>query len=225
MDRPPVALPDVVLRYDNLALSVKIPNQGKQGSGFDTVAGKLLGAPRALLRRFYAARGSDPLSREVKVLDNVSGIVLPGRMTLVLGAPGAAGGAGMWCLRQHKLSMFTPMYAGSGKSSYLKALTSRLANQRQLRGVVRYSGLTAAEAASRWGFQKAVGVNVPIGLLLSRFSLQGNSARSARPVRFTARRTLPSSYRPGNADFRRAQQVNIAHISGSIATGTRRSCD
>ena len=59
------------------------------------------------------------------MLDGISGVVHPGRMTLLLGHP------------------------GSGKSTLLKALSGRLANPRALHGEVSYSGLTAIEAAGR----------------------------------------------------------------------------
>lgn len=39
-------------------------------------------------------------------------------------------------------------HPGCGKSTFLKALTTRLSNQRELRGEVRYGGLTRAEVSA-----------------------------------------------------------------------------
>ena len=116
-------LPDVELRYSNLCLSATIPDNGGD-EGIPDLIRLFIGAPRAFVRRIqeFRDRGRARQGCEVKLLDNISGVIIPGRLTLVLGAP------------------------GSGKSSYLKAITNRLANKQQLRGTVHYSGLTSHDA-------------------------------------------------------------------------------
>ena len=77
------------LRYDNVTLCITLP-PGKP-SQLPTVPEQLLSIalapPAALLRRI---QGSTPANTGSKVLllDSISGSIQPGRMTLLLGAPG-----------------------------------------------------------------------------------------------------------------------------------------
>ena len=127
--RAPPALPAVEVRYEDLSLTVRVSDAAASRT-MPTVGETLLGAATALPRALARAlsRGGDaaaaPATREVRVLDNVSGVIRPGTMTLLLGAPGA------------------------GKSSFMKALTGRLSNAKALSGSVRYAGLAPPALAA-----------------------------------------------------------------------------
>lgn len=67
-------LPEIELTYDKLCLSISVPDSS------DSIV-KRIG------RRFF--RGTPRLpTRQIKLLNDISGAILPGRLTLVLGAPG-----------------------------------------------------------------------------------------------------------------------------------------
>ncbi len=83
-----------------------------------TVRDVALAIPTGLLEKFHIKRAR---TVELKVLDSISGTLVAGRMTLIIGHP------------------------GSGKSSLLRALAGRLANPSLLKGEIRYNGFTAAE--------------------------------------------------------------------------------
>ena len=146
-------VPDIVIQYNNLSLSIKVQKADGNARGIETLFGRMFGAPRECVRRIKAARsgGSSSQSPDVMLLDDISGYILPGRLTLVLGAPGQCFVvASSFCNRYDVELWCSPARdTGSGKSSYLKALTNRLANPRKLKGTVRYSGLTATEAAAK----------------------------------------------------------------------------
>ena len=127
-------VPDVSIAYHNLSMSVKLPKNVAEQS-MTTVPRVLLGAAAAIPRALYGAAlrvaGKSPLveTEEFKILDDISGVLRPGQLTLLLGHPGC------------------------GKSTFLKALTTRLSNQRDLRGEVRYGGLSVPEV-------KAAGIHL-----------------------------------------------------------------
>ena len=121
-------VPEVDLRYLNISLSAKVPNGSP--SQLPTVPEALLGIlmsfPLSILRRIRG--GNTPQESRLKLIDDVSGTILPGHLSLILGAP------------------------GSGKSSLLKAITGRLANQKDLTGSVSYCGWTREEV-KKHGFE------------------------------------------------------------------------
>lgn len=83
-------VPDIELRYSKLRLSLTVPKAERGAASFDTVTTRIFGIPSAIFKRFRSfRRGSNSSeNREVRLLDDVSGAIIPGRMTLVLGAPG-----------------------------------------------------------------------------------------------------------------------------------------
>ena len=83
-------VPDIELRYSKLRLSLTVPKAERGAASFDTVTTRILGIPSSILKRIRSFRGGSSSSetREVRLLDDVSGAIIPGRMTLVLGAPG-----------------------------------------------------------------------------------------------------------------------------------------
>lgn len=119
-------VPDVTITYRDVSMSVQLTKASAERT-MTTVPAVLLGAataiPRALYEVALRASGHPPAvkTEEFKVLDSISGTLRPGQLTLILGHPGC------------------------GKSTFLKALTTRLSNQRDLRGEVRYSGLSVPE--------------------------------------------------------------------------------
>ena len=118
-------LPLVELRYSGLSYSVKLQAQqqarNELPSVFRTAANVALALPRRLL-----ALGAPrpPPARDFAILDDVSGVIRPGTLTLLLAPP------------------------GHGKSAFLKALTQMLP-AKELKGDITYSGVTAAEAPAR----------------------------------------------------------------------------
>ena len=118
-------LPLVELRYAGLRYSVKLQAQqqarNELPSVFRTIANVALALPRRLLA-LGAPRA--PPARDFVILDDVSGVIRPGTLTLVLAPP------------------------GHGKSAFLKALTQALPKG-EVKGEITYSGVTAAEAPAR----------------------------------------------------------------------------
>ena len=114
-------LPLVELRYAGLRYSVKLQAQqqarNELPSVFRTIANVALALPRRLLA-LGAPRA--PPARDFLILDDVSGVIRPGTLTLVLAPP------------------------GHGKSAFLKALTQALPKG-ELKGEITYSGVTAAD--------------------------------------------------------------------------------
>ena len=199
-------VPDIELRYSKLRLSLTVPKAERGAASFDTVTTRILGIPSSILKRIRSFRGGSSSSetREVRLLDDVSGAIIPGRMTLVLGAPGWLGR--LVISAACTIASLSPFAApGSGKSSYLKALTGRLANPRQLRGTVRYSGLTRDEASKRCGRGRAQLQFAIVHLYMS--ISQRHRARPARAVRVAIGRALTVSNRARDSDVCGPQQV------------------
>jgi energy-coupling factor transporter ATP-binding protein EcfA2 len=113
------AMPSIEIRFVDLSLQVQV-TEAASARTMTTVFKTILDVATAVPRKVIglATGKSTTTTHSVKLLDNVSGVIRPGTMTLLLGAPGA------------------------GKSSLLKALTGRLKNQADLKGDVTYSGLT-----------------------------------------------------------------------------------
>ncbi|GLT32734.1 hypothetical protein SLA2020_073790 [Shorea laevis] len=110
IDKIGVQLPTIEVRYKNL--SVEAECQVVQGKPLPTLWTSLSSTVSDI------AKLSGVKSREVKIgiINDVSGIIKPGRMTLLLGPPGC------------------------GKTSLLKALSGNLDNSLKISGDVSYNG-------------------------------------------------------------------------------------
>jgi ABC-type glutathione transport system ATPase component len=146
-------LPSVDLQFSDLSISVELPlDSASSGPRTvrDAVKDAVLSLPRLVSRLRRDADSLPARTKTMKILDSISGTLRAGRMTLVIGHP------------------------GSGKTSFLKALTGRLVSpplppsrprstsriifrvylslqnrSKQLHGEVRYNGLTSTELLSR----------------------------------------------------------------------------
>ena len=126
---PGPVLPRIELRYEGLRYGVKLQAQqqarAQLPSVFRTISNVALALPRRLLSLGApAAAAGTPAARDFAILDDVSGVIKPGTLTLLLAPP------------------------GHGKSAFLKALTQMLPAG-ELKGSITYSGVSAAEAPAK----------------------------------------------------------------------------
>ena len=121
------------VRYENLKYSVKLATTAAN-SQIPTVGSTLMSVARApvrimagLLSVLKSKKEASPLNSshpglsDFKVLENVSGVLRPGTLTLLIAPP------------------------GHGKSAFMKALTGLLPHK-ALSGKITYSGMSAEDA-------------------------------------------------------------------------------
>ncbi|GLJ25054.1 hypothetical protein SUGI_0479440 [Cryptomeria japonica] len=119
-------VPQIEVRFEGLNVKAQV-HVGSRA--LPTIPNFLLNMAEMILRRFSGFCDS---KRQLKVLDNISGIIRPRRMTLLLGPP------------------------GSGKTTLLLALANRLDTSLKVSGTVTYNGenvdkLTAQRVSSYVG--------------------------------------------------------------------------
>jgi ABC-type multidrug transport system ATPase subunit len=103
---------NLTIGYRDVSMTVRIP---KEDQGIQTMISPLITAAKVI-----GTCGDNLRRRDFHRLDNISGVLRPGTMTLILAPP------------------------GHGKSSFLKAMSSRIP---VTGGTIVYNGLTAQEAA------------------------------------------------------------------------------
>ncbi|KAJ4721742.1 Pleiotropic drug resistance ABC transporter [Melia azedarach] len=115
IDKVGVKLPTIEVRYKNLCVEAKC----------EVVYGKplptLWNSFKSVLSVLPKLPGSNSLEAKIKIINDVSGIIKPGRMTLLLGPPGC------------------------GKSTLLKALSGNLDQSLKVTGEVSYNGYKLEE--------------------------------------------------------------------------------
>jgi ABC-type multidrug transport system ATPase subunit/ABC-type multidrug transport system permease subunit len=118
-------VPNVEVRYTDLRYSIKLAAQEQQRSELPNVFKTIFLSATFFPRLFYSiATGQKKkaaAAADFLILDEVSGVIKPGTMTLILAPP------------------------GHGKSSFLKALTQMLP-QKELKGSITYSGISAEQS-------------------------------------------------------------------------------
>ncbi|CAM8923252.1 unnamed protein product [Rhodiola kirilowii] len=115
IDRVGVKFPSVEVRYKNLSLGAecKVVHGKPLPTLWNTFNSTILDNIRF--------PGSESSAAKIKILNNVSGIIKPGRMTLLLGPPGC------------------------GKTSLLLALSGNLGKSLKVTGEITYNGYTLEE--------------------------------------------------------------------------------
>nr|XP_027114920.1 pleiotropic drug resistance protein 3-like isoform X1 [Coffea arabica] len=115
IDRVGVQLPTVEVRYSNLHVAAE----------FEVVSGKplptLWNSFKSMFSDLARVAGLKSQVSKICILSDVSGIIKPGRMTLLLGPPGC------------------------GKTSFLKALSGNLDKSLQVTGEITYNGYKFSE--------------------------------------------------------------------------------
>ena len=118
-------VPNVEVRYNDLRYSIKLAAQEQQRSELPNVFKTIFLSATFFPRLFYSiATGQKKkaaAAADFLILDEVSGVIKPSTMTLILAPP------------------------GHGKSAFLKALTQMLP-QKELKGSITYSGISAEES-------------------------------------------------------------------------------
>ncbi|KAJ7530183.1 hypothetical protein O6H91_15G083600 [Diphasiastrum complanatum] len=115
IDRVGMKLPTIEVRYENLTVDAKC-HVGKRSLP------TLWNATRNTIEEFLDIVGLSPYKKEeVHILKSVSGIIKPGRMTLLLGPP------------------------GSGKTTLLLALGGQLDRNLKMKGSISYNGHPLSE--------------------------------------------------------------------------------
>ncbi|XP_015874836.3 pleiotropic drug resistance protein 3 isoform X1 [Ziziphus jujuba] len=110
IDKVGVELPTVEVRYKNL--SVKAECEVVHGKPLPTIWNSL----KSILSGFAKVPGSGSRKAKIRIINDVSGVIKPGRLTLLLGPPGC------------------------GKTSLLKALSGNLDKSLKSRGEISYNG-------------------------------------------------------------------------------------
>ncbi|KAM7522073.1 hypothetical protein LguiA_011975 [Lonicera macranthoides] len=110
LDRAGIEIPSVEVRFENLNISAKVQ------IGSRALPTLLNFARNAIESIFTSLKIFRPKRHSVTILNNVSGIIKPGRMTLLLGPP------------------------GSGKSTLLLALSGKLDTGLKKTGSITYNG-------------------------------------------------------------------------------------
>jgi len=121
---PPV--PNVEVRYTDLRYSIKLAAQEQQRAELPNVFKNVFLTATFIPRLIYSVatgqKKKAAAAADFLILDEVSGVIKPGTMTLILAPP------------------------GHGKSAFLKALTQMLP-QKELKGKITYSGISAEESS------------------------------------------------------------------------------
>ncbi|KAB1202050.1 Pleiotropic drug resistance protein 3 [Morella rubra] len=116
MDKVGVKFPTVEVRYENLGVEAEC--EVVHGKALPTLWNVL---QSILLSGFAKLPGSKSRQAKISIMDDVSGIIKPGRMTLLLGPPGC------------------------GKTSLLKALSGNLDKSLKIAGEISYNGCKLEE--------------------------------------------------------------------------------
>ncbi|KAF9593932.1 hypothetical protein IFM89_026175 [Coptis chinensis] len=115
IDRVGITLPEVEVRYEHLNVNAEVYVGGR---AMPTLINGTLNMIESILSSLKIYKGK---KKSVTILNDVSGIIKPGRLTLLLGPPGA------------------------GKTTLLLALAGKLKNDLQVSGSVTYNGHTMRE--------------------------------------------------------------------------------
>ncbi|XP_038702837.1 pleiotropic drug resistance protein 3-like isoform X2 [Tripterygium wilfordii] len=115
IDKVDVKLPTVEVRYKNLCVEAKC--EVVHGKPLPTLWNSL----KSLLSNIARLTGSKSREAKIEIINDVSGVIKPGRMTLLLGPPGC------------------------GKTTLLKALSGNLYQSLKLTGEVSYNGFDLEE--------------------------------------------------------------------------------
>ncbi|XP_062144822.1 pleiotropic drug resistance protein 3-like isoform X2 [Alnus glutinosa] len=115
IDKVGVKLPAVEVRYKNLRVEAEC--EVVHGKPLPTLWNSL----KSILSNFAKQPGSKSRQANISIINDVSGIIKPGRITLLLGPPGC------------------------GKTSLLKALTGNLDQSLKLTGEISYNGYKLGE--------------------------------------------------------------------------------
>ncbi|KAF8398268.1 hypothetical protein HHK36_017195 [Tetracentron sinense] len=115
IDRVGIALPEVEVRYENLNVSAEVYVGGR---AMPTLVNSTLNMAESILSSIMMYKSK---KKPMTILKDVSGIIKPGRLTLLLGPP------------------------GSGKTTLLLALAGKLDNDLKVLGRVTYNGHTMKE--------------------------------------------------------------------------------
>ncbi|KAL8171785.1 hypothetical protein V2J09_023589 [Rumex salicifolius] len=110
IDKAGIKLPSIEVRYNNLCVEAKC--KVVDGKPLPTLWNSL----KDMLSVFTKLIGSQPQEATINIVENVSGIIKPGRMTLLLGPPGC------------------------GKTSLLLALSGNMNNSLKASGEISYNG-------------------------------------------------------------------------------------
>ncbi|KAF9614055.1 hypothetical protein IFM89_014855 [Coptis chinensis] len=115
IDRVGIILPEVEVRYEHLNVDAQVY---KGGRAMPTLVNSTLNMIESLLSSLMIYKGK---KNQLRILKDVSGIIRPGRLTLLLGPP------------------------GSGKTTLLLALAGKLQKDLKASGNVTYNGHTTRE--------------------------------------------------------------------------------
>ncbi|GAQ91789.1 pleiotropic drug resistance protein [Klebsormidium nitens] len=141
LDRVELAQPSVEIRFDDLTIEAGVYVGGR---ALPNLLNASRNAMESLLRVLHLTRDN---RRRFQILRKVSGVLKPGRLTLLLGPPGC------------------------GKSSLLLALANRLDSNLKVTGSITYNGHTAKEFSPKRTVTYVPQVDLHIGELTVRETL------------------------------------------------------